>query len=604
MKKRIISMLLVLVLAFSFVCILASCGGDTSTECAHYDNDGNGRCDECNERIVVRHDCADEDGDGLCDECGEVYIAPEDIIDYPWDKDSLLFQFTDNDNNKELSSGCRRYLAGDLTGLDASAKGDIDTSIENRNKAATAATGISVQYLYWPNNNTDYSWSSCIKRIEEIVTSKSEKGCPDLYVTFIYDLVGASVKGYFANLKGTSRQNGNNYFKFNEIDYNEEVDNGGYMNEWMNSVTLSMDKKYVLASDYFTDMVRAFFIMPIGVGILEQVGPEVNGVDEFGLHDFYDQVWNMEWTYAKLMEYSAAAYADDGVEATSKPWIGDKQIGFAFSKGGVAGSGLMYTTKVRVISQIPNDKGGYDYIYPTENEDLYEWIEAAKNLWTCQGIIQVSGNVDDPAYSQTQWGNSHLTVIRKRFSQGAVLFGDIMMVGALEYSEYQSMRDIGGFGVTVVPLYEYHEGDRYLTQIHNVARPGAIAYNTQKFEQCTAYLNYQSTHSTDILNDYYRDELMYNVAGGDSGTVRMLQYVRDNVRTSFDKAIEDAAAEFSEGGKNGPVGDAKVNVICADTGAVAYGLGRDGLREKYDSNLVLKQDALDNLVDYFKTAAD
>ena len=604
MKKRIISMLLVLVLAFSFVCILASCGGDTSTECAHYDNDGNGRCDECNERIVVRHDCADEDGDGLCDECGEVYIAPEDIIDYPWDKDSLLFQFTDNDNNKELSSGCRRYLAGDLTGLDASAKGDIDTSIENRNKAATAATGISVQYLYWPNNNTDYSWSSCIKRIEEIVTSKSEKGCPDLYVTFIYDLVGASVKGYFANLKGTSRQNGNNYFKFNEIDYNEEVDNGGYMNEWMNSVTLSMDKKYVLASDYFTDMVRAFFIMPIGVGILEQVGPEVNGVDEFGLHDFYDQVWNMEWTYAKLMEYSAAAYADDGVEATSKPWIGDKQIGFAFSKGGVAGSGLMYTTKVRVISQIPNDKGGYDYIYPTENEDLYEWIEAAKNLWTCQGIIQVSGNVDDPAYSQTQWGNSHLTVIRKRFSQGAVLFGDIMMVGALEYSEYQSMRDIGGFGVTVVPLYEYHEGDRYLTQIHNVARPGAIAYNTQKFEQCTAYLNYQSTHSTEILNEYYNYELMYNIAGGAQGTVRMLQYVRDNVRTSFDKAIEDAAAEFSEGGKNGPVGDAKVNVICADTGAVAYGLGRDGLREKYDSNLVLKQDALDNLVDYFKTAAD
>ena len=55
------------------------------------------------------------------------------------------------------------------------------------------------------------------------------------------------------------------------------------------------------------------------------------------------------------MEYYAAAYADDGVEATSKPWIGDDQIGFAFSKGGVAGSGLMYTTKVRVISHIPTD---------------------------------------------------------------------------------------------------------------------------------------------------------------------------------------------------------------------------------------------------------
>ena len=601
MKKRIISMVLVLVLAFSFVCILASCGGDTG--CSHYDDDGNGRCDECGERIGQSHDCYDDDGDGRCDECDDPYIPPEDLIDYPWDTDTLLFQFTDNDNNKELSSGCRRYLAGDLTGIDASEKGDIDVSIKNRNDAATAATGIKVQYTYWPNNNEDYGWSSCIKRIEEVVTSKSEKNVPDLYVTFIYDLVGASVKGYFANLKGTSRQNGNNYFKFNEIGYDEETDNEGYMNEWMNSVTLAQDKKYVLASDYFTDMVRAFFVMPIGISILEQVGPEVNGVDEFGLHDFYDQVWNMEWTYQKLMDYSAAAYVDDGVEATTRAWIGDKQVGFAFSLGGVAGSGLLYTTKIRIISQVPNEKGGYDYFYPTSdgNPDLFDWAEAAKNMWDGEGIIQVPGSEADPTYSQTEWGNTHLQVIRKRFSQGAVLFGDIMMVGALEYSEYQSMRDIGGFGVTVVPLYEYHEGDRYLTQIHNVARPGAIAYNTQKFEQCTAYLNYQSTHSTDILNDYYRDELMYNVAGGDSGTVKMLQYVRTNVRTSFDKAIEDAAAEFSEGGKNGDVGEAKVNVICSDS---HYRIGRDGLRTEYDSNLDLKQDALENLLLWFKNAAD
>ena len=40
MKKRIISMLLVLVLTFGFVCILASCGGG-ETECSHVDSDGN-----------------------------------------------------------------------------------------------------------------------------------------------------------------------------------------------------------------------------------------------------------------------------------------------------------------------------------------------------------------------------------------------------------------------------------------------------------------------------------------------------------------------------------------------------------------------------------
>ena len=601
MKKRIISMLLVLVLTFGFVCILASCSGG-ETECSHVDGDGNGRCDDCGERLVQIHDCYDDDGDMRCDVCDDPYVDPDDIIDYPWEKDTLLFQCSDNDNNKELSSQCKRYLAGDTSAIKESDKGDIDISVKNRNDAATAATGITVQYLYWPNNNPKYQWAACIERIAEIVSSGTTKGAPDVYVNFIYDLVGASVHGHFANLKGTSRENGENYFKFNEVGYDEETDNMGYMNEWMNSVTLSPDKKYVLASDYFTDMVRAFFIIPVGIGILEQVGPEVNGTDDFTLQDFYDQVWNMEWTYAKLMEYSAAAYADDDVETTSKAWIGDDRVGFAMSASGLAHSGFFYTTKVSVINKIPNGKGGYTYEYPKDNEDLYNWAEAAKELWGSQGVLYVTYEKEG-SYSSTQWGASSMEVVRNRFSTGNVLFGDIMMVGALEYEQYQSMKDVGGFGVTVVPLYEYVEGDRYLTQVHNIARPGAIAYNTTNFEMCTAYLNFQSTHSTDILNDYYRDVLMYNVAGGDSGTVRMLQYVRDNVRTSFDKAIEDASAEFAEGGRTGEVGQVKMYIL-ASSGEGGFTLGKDGLRQKYDAAIGTKQKALDKLVDYFKSAAD
>ena len=73
------------------------------------------------------------------------------------------------------------------------------------------------------------------------------------------------------------------------------------------------------------------------------------------------------------------------------------------------------------------------------------------------------------------------------------------------------------------------------------------------------------------------------------------------VAYAINASIEDAAAEFSEGGKDGDVGKAKVNVICSDR---HYRIGRDGLRTEYDSNLRLKQDALENLLLWFKTAGD
>ena len=111
------------------------------------------------------------------------------------------------------------------------------------------------------------------------------------------------------------------------------------------------------------------------------------------------------------------------------------------------------------------------------------------------------------------------------------------------------MKDDGGFGVVPCPLYrkydENGEQERYLTQIHNMGRPGAIAANTLKFVECTAFLQYQSTHSTDILNEYYDYKLQYDVVDGtQTGTVEMLQYIRSNVRTAFDKTFEDAISKF------------------------------------------------------------
>ena len=128
-----------------------------------------------------------------------------------------------------------------------------------------------------------------------------------------------------------------------------------------------------------------------------------------------------------------------------------------------------------------------------------------------------------------------------------------------------------------------------------MARPGAIAKNTTKFVECTAFLNYQSTHSTEILNEYYNYELMYNIAGGAQGTVKMLQYVRANVRTSFDKAMEDALGVF--GGQASY--DIKVLPMLTKGGWQI-----DDIRGEYKKVLEAKREDLLDLISWFESASD
>ena len=174
------------------------------------------------------------------------------------------------------------------------------------------------------------------------------------------------------------------------------------------------------------------------------------------------------------------------------------------------------------------------------------------------------------------------------FASGNVLFGDIITAGELEEEAYHRLFGYGRLGILPIPTLE--ESDRYMTQIHSIGKAGAIAYNTKKFVECTAFLNYQSTHSTDILNTYYDYKLQYDVADGAKGTVYMLQYIRNNVRSSFDKTFEDAIGSFySEQG-------ADAQKWAGIFSGARYQID---IRASYQEHYQAKKEHLDTLVSYY-----
>ena len=315
-------------------------------QCTDYNSDNICGVCESEENCV----CVDEDGDTCCDYC-MAYVEPsEPVIDYPWEETALIMQLTENTNGQEILSVSRRYLVGD----DNTVSDDISNSVRNRNAMAEYATNTRITYYYYPDTS-EYGWGTNIERIQE-TNLRGSTDTPDIYCNFLYDMVGASLKGCFANLlaDNISATRGTNYFEFVKDDYNYERNDEGYMYEYMQSLTLAPNSKmYVLASDYFIDMVSAFYCIPVSNRIMEDRGAYVvaenpqgmtvyeggdrNGDGKFDIDDFYCQVKAGEWTYDLLAKFSAVVCSpcatNDGTCI-----IGDEIVGFAMSSSALAAS--------------------------------------------------------------------------------------------------------------------------------------------------------------------------------------------------------------------------------------------------------------------------
>ena len=506
---------------------------------------------------------------------------PDELIkneNFPWYTTNLIIQMNENSDSQQLPSSCRRYLAGDITGNENDYS-TVDQYVTQRNDEALKYCNVTVDYTYLSDTDK-YGWGNNIDLIDEEVFSKDPER-PDIYVNFVYDMVATSLKGSFANLNSITMPGEftgpeHNYFEFYK-NPNYKDTGVDYMYEYMRSVTLSKQKMYCLSSDYFTDMVRAFFVVPVNIGLLETLESteetgkyNTNRVHTYAaseeemnytIEDFYQLVTDKEWTYSTLADFSGAIF-EEGAGGNDKQDLNDT-LGFALnSSSGLAASGVLYTTSIEIIHREYNTSTGeytYSYPYMVQTTDAQgkvafepstegthqELINLCSNLNTLlgkDGVISVSNS------DATLVGKADaIQAIRSKFAGGTILFGGIITLGSLEYDEYKGMNGQGksGYGIVPVPLYRSGSDDEYLTQIHNNGKIGAIAYKTEKFAQCTAYLNYQSTHSNKILNEYYDYKLQYDVVGtGVKGNVEMLKYIRTHVRSSFDKAFEDALGKF------------------------------------------------------------
>ena len=298
MKTRLISLFLVLVMVLA---MLVACGDKPTPD------------------------------DGEVDDDGDIGGAPTSNWWDNLDFDKTLTIMISNAVDNELTPGGDSYMKGPDLKLDESGGSfeKVQNAVYDRNRAAKKNLGVELEYIY-----CQAVWGSVMGEIRN--KENSGNGTADMYCDLMYDLVALSVEpGMFSNLlKYTTKDDaklGKDNYVGGFLDIRAK---NGYYVDFMNDMALSNDKMFLLASDYYLDVLRAMLVMPFN---LQMYVDRIDSTDTNG-ESLYAMVEEGEWTWDKLMSMSSV-YTGSGNAS-----LAEENLLMALACGGLSSIGLIYFT--------------------------------------------------------------------------------------------------------------------------------------------------------------------------------------------------------------------------------------------------------------------
>ena len=415
----------------------------------------------------------------------------------------------------EKTSKNQLYLAGPdeetvNSGENISA---IEQMVYERNKKANEVLGTSVEYEYW----SEYGWGNQAKQINNLIQSETEDA-PDVFVFMLYDLNKAMLTvNAFKDIWTIP----GSYFDFKA---------DGWMSEWMESLSFTGDRAYILGSDYFIDIFRNMGVVPFNATLMNEtaskLAPALFGEglaeSETMSQRFFDYVEAGNWTWDALGKLCEAVHEDNGNDQAD---FEDPVLGIvAPTWSGMSSSLIIYSAGETLIEL--TEKDGKQWItYPTSSDALGGIFDAVSGVFKGNGAF--AAGQDIPVADHYQ-----------KFARNELLFADPSLLGTLEDDVFQQMTSL----YSVVPLPKVSADKNYNTVIHNTADVGAINVHTgnDKTKVITAFYEFVTERSAEIREEFLEIVTKYKTTVYNQGTDRLLDLIYDSVITARDKALDDA----------------------------------------------------------------
>ncbi len=457
---------------------------------------------------VVLDAATDSDGDGADD-----YDPEDKYKEYNWSTAEIKMQISEQGLGNGLTPVYRRMLAGETMNA-----ADIDLLVADRNRKMSGTVHAEIVYSYVTDTADDYSLGTVGDGITERILALGSSA-PDVFCAGVNSLIAASLKGCFYNMSSAGEDN---HFSFNEYGYGSGSETYGYTAELMSELSLSPTKKFILASDYLTDTVRALTVVPVNVSLLEGIAADgdLEFLGDNGFVDadrFHEAVMSGKWDYALLISLCGAVY---DAESDICGFMTD-------TSSASASSALLYSADINIFERVTDAQmRKYSCVFEETNDGFIKLSSAIAQLCASTGISAQSTDAEN---------------IRSRFARSRLLFGGTVPLAALESDGYKDAVDAG---VYIAPIPKLDVGDSYRTVLDSAARLIAINTSCPRLNAVTAFLDYQSTHSTKIIEAYCLYGILYGAIGAGERNREALGLIRSSFYPSFESVYDLAVGIY------------------------------------------------------------
>ncbi len=453
MTKRIIAMLLVLC---TLSLCLVSCGGGKTPDVTNAPFQGNQ---------------------------GSQSNEPSKWDDVSF-KGTTLYVGLNNVVNSNITAAGAEHSNKFLVGPDNYTTDAVQNAVYERNTLVKDTLGLDIIYTYYENSN-----SESVGIIDGWVLAATDD-TPDIVTAMSYTVVRSALSGSLRNVLGQEEKN---YFDFTD---------SHWYNDYMKATSLSNDKLYMLASDYYIDTYRMAFVTLANNDLYNEIF-----ANEGGIESLYETIEAGNWTYDELKRTAARAHVDAGT-------VGQQDEADTF---GVTGTHSMATRSLFFASglDIFNYDANGNPVYTEDITALHNYTDEILNMFN-QSYVYLPPS-----------GKKALDT--QQFINGGALYALGQYMVMLEGATIQNMGS--GQAVSVIPTPKYSKDAEYQSLVSDNAAGGAILMSTTDFTAATAFIQMMTEESGEIFKQYYEVALKYKLSSG-SGQVKILDIIKNSVTAS------------------------------------------------------------------------
>ena len=396
-----------------------------------------------------------------------------------------------------------------LQGPDGASTDEVHKKVAIRNKKVEDDLKLKVDYI-----ETDLTYDKVLEDIRMKVQGSSTDA-PDLYNNDMYGLNRAIIPGYLMNLVNPVDAKGNAQDSYFDFEYD------GWNYDFMKGATLDSSKVYILAGDYYLDMIRMAWVLYVNKTMFDQNAAALGAAN---INEFYNYVEAGIWDYTMLKDMCKAIWKDDGKEK-SKTDNQDSRVGLAISHQ----ADWIFPAATGLTPYYLDEDGKAALI-----SDIYDYNlmgNAFRNIWNSTGT-------GAGIYQEHEVISSINYFMENRFLFAQAVLGELES-DALRNVDFEK-------GLVPFPKYDHRKQTDYHTMVHDQTELGAILVTTTSFARASAFMQYANEQSRDVLTEYYEFSLKFKY-NEDPSIRKIIDCVYNSIDVPFGMQFENIILEYGSG---------------------------------------------------------